>query len=991
MFSRLIKPKWQHKDPAVRKSAVTRLAASKDDDLAILNRMAVEDVDVDVRCAAISRLDNMLQLKSIAESDVSEQAVKAVHARLSDLFLTKGKDRPALAERIALLRELGDSSLAESIIEHAEELDLQIAAVECTTNQSMLSAVSLNGRSAALRQAAARQIDDQELLLELAKSSQHHDKNVYRIARQKLSTIREKVNESIQNHSHKEHLLAALEALSRCAYSALYAGKYHHLKNQWGMLGDPDSINLDQRFEAADFVCRQTISVHEAQELEKQQHLEQDRVSHEERVDLCHSVEEMLHNLMHSSHADDASTNELSTDELQKWLKSCGARWTSSMAASLPMQQEQKRFDSAIRALADFISSLQRYDAQAEQMDRLLQQVATLLNKENPQQSERLQQTKAAMERMLRQIAWPETIPPSVNLIQANKALERLDSAILASNDHQKQTLKNIDTKLQQLSGYIDAGNVKSATGLMGEVRGLLHQLGSRKTASIGNRFSELSNKLNELNDWKSFAATPKKEKLITKMEHLVESDLPLQDRANLIKELQVEWKSLGSGGKTRAESDALWHKFKLAADAAYEPCKEYFSVQRLQRKENLQQRKIICDELEHFIDATDWDEIDWKAVEKIVHLSHDEWRKYSSVERSSARQVQQRFDQLIGKINEKLKLERQANAQLKQDLVTQAEVLIDNEDLRTAINTAKRLQKEWGQIGITHRSDDRRLWKTFRSACDQIFERRTQQSQEREHERLEQLKLAEALCEKLEQATEVALSDWDDSAVHIDELAGAFNGLGPLPGESRSTVGKRFDDAVRKFKKRSEDYAKDRQQKKAQQARQLSEHCAEIEHELISGNLEATETGIERLRAELAESSLEDSFLDAIKSRVDQVVDGKGNAGNLSGQLDDNLDKLRMLCIRLEVLTHAESPEEDQELRMAYQVDRLAEGMTLASEASASVMEQLAGLTVEWLTTGPVTRDAKSELQKRWDSVMGNYSILTRISHQTNRMDGKY
>ncbi len=133
----------------------------------------------------------------------------------------------------------------------------------------------------------------------------------------------------------------------------------------------------------------------------------------------------------------------------------------------------------------------------------------------------------------------------------------------------------------------------------------------------------------------------------------------------------------------------------------------------------------------------------------------------------------------------------------------------------------------------------------------------------------------------------------------------------------------------------------------------------------------------IENLRAALAASSLEDTFLSAVSSRVDKVAGSKDSPDELNSQLQGNLHRLRMLCIRLEVLTHADSPEEDKELRMAYQVDRLAEGMTLTSEQSVSVLDQLAGLTLEWLSIGPVAQDAKSELQKRWDGIMENYSIL--------------
>jgi exonuclease SbcC len=966
LFSRLLKPNWEHKDPNKRKAAVARLSVSDDKHIEILNRIAMEDTDSDVRCEAISKLNNISLLQSISANDVSEKVLDAANARISCLLMAMEKGSPPLADRIATLKEIGNSRMAETILRDAQEPEMQITAVECLEDQSLLSSIALSSDSTALRQAAARQIHDQEALHTLSKSSKHHDKNVYRIVREKLAATREKAKESSQGLSRKEHLLKSMEMLSKSACSSLYSGKYHQLVSQWSTVANLDYPDLEQRFEQAKLVCQRTISQHEAQQLEQQKHIEQNRVGHEQRLDLCHSTESILDDLMQSPYA-----GEPAATELQELLNHYQVTWKSIAAELSPTQEEQKRFDRASHSLGDFIVTVQRVEKKLDNSDKLLAQATRLLNEKKLQQLERMQQTKSALEHIIEQVAWPESFPPLVKLNHADKAVQDLDAAINEARKSQGQALKMAEEKLEQLSGYIDEGAVQSANGLRGEIRALVNQLGNRKTAAIGKQFAHLSHKLDELNDWKNFAATPKKAMLIEKMEGLVESDLSMQDRANLIKELENEWKSLGRGGKDRAESDELWARFKGAADSAYEPCKQYFSAQRDLRKENLRQRKVICDELEHFVESTNWDEVDWKKVDKIVHLGRDEWRKYSSVDRSAGRQVQQRFDRLIGGINDRLDGERKANASLKHDLVNQMEALVEREELRAAINEAKQLQKEWSRIGITHRAEDRRLWTDFRTACDQVFDRRTQENQARDEERGEQLKLAEALCEKLEQAAGVELSSWDDSAIHPDALSMEFNSLGPLPRESQSAVQSRFDDAVTSYKKRSEQYREHLEEQKATDAKRFSDRCAEIEYGVMSDALEVSDAEIEQLRAELAGSSLDSTFISAIRLRVDNAADSRGNPDLLTRQLDDNLNTLRLLCIRLEVLTGNESPAEDQELRMTYQVNRLTEGMMGTSSKADSMPEQLSVLTHEWLATGPVGQKEKSELQSRWDSIM--------------------
>lgn len=965
MFSNLIKPKWQHKDPGIRKAAVDRLSLSAGN-IEILSRIATEDADIDVRCAAVSRLSNVPLLQSISANDLSEKVQEAANTRLSEILMAKGQGSPPLAERIATLKEIRNNRVAECIVRDTTEPELQIAAMEYVEDLSTLSWLVVSGPSSILRQAAARRIDDHDMLQALLKSSKHHDKNVHKIVREKLATIRNKIKESSEDLSRKEHLLKSMELLSKSTYSSLYKSKYQQLLSQWSNVEGAKLPELERRFRQAGAVCQQTISLSQEKQLEQQKHVEQNRASHEELQGLYHSIEGMLDSLMQSPYDGEPTGTAIQVALDQYW-----GTWESVKVELLPTRQEQQRFDRASHSLSEFVAAVQRLESRLDRSNGPLEQAAALLNKEKSQQLERMQQAKSSLEKNISQIAWPGSYPPSLMLRQAGETVENLDKAIIEVKKNQGEALETAKAKLEQLSEYIDEGAAKSATGLIREIRGLVNQLGNRKTAAMGKQLAHLSHRLDELNDWKSFAATPKKEMLIKKMEGLVESDLPMQDRANLIKELENEWKSLGRGGKDKAESDELWERFKRAGDSAYEPCKKYFSDQRLLRKENLHQRKILCDELEHYVTSMNWDEADWKKVEKVVHLGRDEWKKFSPVDRSAGKQVQQRFDRLMGEINDKLNIQRKANTNIKHDLVNQMEALVECEELGAAINDAKRLQKDWQNVGITFRSDDRRLWKAFRTACDQVFDRRNQEQQVRDEERLEQFRLAEALCEKLEQHAALDLSDWDDSAIHLDEITREFNSLGPMPRESQSAIKSRFDTAVKSHRRRSEEYHKYLGAQKAADAKRLSDQCAEIEYGVMSDESQELDVQIEQLRANLAASSLDGTFISAIKSRLDTAANNIGSPDRLTSQSDENEHKLRLLCIRLEVLTETESPVEDQDLRMTYQVKRLSEGMMGTHAGADSTPGQLSEFALEWLEVGPVRREQKSELQNRWDQIL--------------------
>ena len=384
MFSRFIKPKWQHNNPGIRKAAVDRLSASDHGDAEILNRIAREDPDTDVRCAAISRLTSLALLQSIAASDTSAKVLKTAKAQLCDVLMAKVQGGPPLADRIALLNEIRNGRVAEAIIKDAEELELRVAAVEYVEDQSMLGSVALSAPSAALRQAAARRVEDHELLHELAKSSKKHDKNVYRIVNQKLTEIRDSVKESSQSLSRKEHLLKSMELLSKSSYSSLYSAKYHQLDNQWRDLDNLDSPDLEQRYQQAKSLCEQTISLHDAQDLEQQKQMELNRACHEARLGLFHSVEGALDGLKQSPY-----TGKPTISELLELLGHCQASMEILARELLPTEQEQKRFDRASHSLADFIVAVQGFERKLDKNYGLMERAAALMNKEKIPQPER--------------------------------------------------------------------------------------------------------------------------------------------------------------------------------------------------------------------------------------------------------------------------------------------------------------------------------------------------------------------------------------------------------------------------------------------------------------------------------------------------------------------------------------------------------------------------------------------------------------------------
>ena len=58
-----------------------------------------------------------------------------------------------------------------------------------------------------------------------------------------------------------------------------------------------------------------------------------------------------------------------------------------------------------------------------------------------------------------------------------------------------------------------------------------------------------------------------------------------------------------------------------------------------------------------------------------------------------------------------------------KEELCVKAEAITDPDDWNAATSEIIKLQREGKEIGPTHRGDEQKLWKRFRTICDNFFE----------------------------------------------------------------------------------------------------------------------------------------------------------------------------------------------------------------------------------------------------------------------------
>ena len=435
-------------------------------------------------------------------------------------------------------------------------------------------------------------------------------------------------------------------------------------------------------------------------------------------------------------------------------------------------------------------------------------------------------------------------------------------------------------------------------------------------------------------------------------MERLSEQHIPPQDKAKKIKAMQAEWKTLGG-----AADEQLWKRFKAASDKAYEPCKVYFNEQSALKANNLKRRETLIEQLDTFIAENDWEHADWKAADQINRKAREEWRSAFPVDHKQNRPLQQRFNQLLAKLDEHLSGERDKNLALKQQVVERAQALQEQEDLQHAINEAKALQKEWQTIGITDHKKDRSLWKAFRKACDAIFDRREQQREARKEEQQTAIDAAAAFLQEMQTFSQ-SLSESPVASLKeaLDDFRKRNKQLDTLPRDAADKHQKIFEAIIKDIKA---EITKQKNLERYQQWQEVKRKSQQIRQRYLAADSSKDE-------------ALEDSFNSQVPLSEELETMLKNTwisvkAGALKEAQVISSNQAREQCIRCEIASGLESPESDRELRMQLQVTRLSEGMSASEHSSRE--EQLFSLLKEWFSCVGLSEDEQQQFDPRVDA----------------------
>ena len=191
---------------------------------------------------------------------------------------------------------------------------------------------------------------------------------------------------------------------------------------------------------------------------------------------------------------------------------------------------------------------------------------------------------------------------------------------------------------------------------------------------------------------------------------------------------------------------------------------------------------------------------------------------------------------------------QRWANLQVQEELCREMEALKAEENAETASRRMRELQGRWKEVALAPRTQGEAMWRRFKSAQDEIFNRTASFFAAQNAERGANLVKKQALVERAEALA--SSSDWVKTAAQMQGLQAEWKAIGPVSRGQEKAVWERFRAACDRFFTRRQDDLKRRKDEWSSNLGRKEALCAQAEALADSTDWNAAAAALKKLQA---------------------------------------------------------------------------------------------------------------------------------------------
>jgi len=817
---------------------------------------------------------------------------------------------------------------------------ISLDVVEQTNDETELLKLASEGATSQLRQAAAEKIHSRDVLEQLAKAAKAKDKNVFRIVKTKLDSFKADDIKLAELEASAQRICEKLERHVYLEADALFKAKLTALQAEWAALAQT-SATSQARYQTAVTACEAKINARAQAIADEEEKNSLDQQALQLAQDAYNNLKQIAGDVYRAARVDDLvnANYELKIQELSNAVRLAANR-------HLPLDKLTKEFEHRKQQTLNLIDQV-KTSGTAKELAEKLEQV---------EDSDLVKNTQQKLQQLIRSAKeFGDELPETLS--DAKAKLDELWAQRNQAEQATKNALRDFSELARKGLWAAEQGFVRKARAIQKELQEKRDQLTALSLdipKGVQTKIDDFEAQLVKLGDWHEFAVTPKKEALIAQMQSLATSNIAPDALATKIHELQDSWKEVSKG--VQQQDDELWQEFQRASAVAYAPCKEFFEAQAAEREGNLNKRHELVSQLQQYLQGYDFANAVWKEVEQTLKTARAEWQTYWPVPRKAGNELQKEFEQLMEQLFGKITSEYENNKAAKQSLIEQAATQIANDNGRAAADAIKQLQAQWKTIGKSWHKEDQQLWQEFRKHCDAVFALRNQAFEAAKEQRHAITEQAEVLIERLNAFAGQTLEQLNAAKAEIEAIKTEFAAL-DLPKESTKALHSKLSASIAAIATKR-DSARNQAEEQSwidlfSALNALREYELAVIAQTADDKLAAQKTALEALIA--GTPRWPTGSLSVLQQRLNK-------AGSItSADQESNSELLQTLTIRAEILAGVETPAEDKQARMAYQVKQM-------QQAFGQRDSSFDPLVLEWVSLGGVATTRYNPLLERFN-----------------------
>ncbi len=518
----------------------------------------------------------------------------------------------------------------------------------------------------------------------------------------------------------------------------------------------------------------------------------------------------------------------------------------------------------------------------------------------------------------------------------------------------------DFEAKLDTIAETLEGGDIAAAHEQIRSLRRDFDRLPPRqRPRAVGGRLQRMEGRLKEMRNWQHWSNNKIRDELIQSVEQLSANDQHPDAITAALKAARSEWKRLEAlevlpGDKRRfAAPPRQWRRFQEACKGAFESAKPYF-----ERRDQVHQQNLEA--LQAFVEAgtavAKDDTTDIKELLGFLRKSRQAIRRMEDLPAKSRGSSAASLRELMNVLSARLEERFDAIEATKRRLVAEAKALAHEKDLKAAADKAKALQSQWQKAGTGRRKVEQQLWNAFREPIDPIFnELKGEQDQRHQADRQAHAEL-EALCEQVEALAQLPDQELEHARGRLSGLIEEWSQQDSRPNR----LNRRFEQAEQRFEKRLADRVKRRRDRSRSQTLALADTIQTL-WEKRCRNPEGD------FSAEITQPEPGGAETESLLTLARRIADPAFAPSELEEQAEKNRESARQIVVEMEFLSGLDTPDEDQSLRMDYQVQRLARRMT-EREDQPDLASELNELQHRWFRSLPHPPEHHAALKSRFE-----------------------